>query len=339
MIFRIIVPLATLAIAAFLSLSFLGRLHPAFDSIAHFRGHLAVLLGLAAMLLLLIGFWKEAILALVLAAAALSSISSSFPLPGLAKVHAAFGPQDETRAVYRLLQMNLRFDNQMPEKVLSLIGRTQPDVVTLNEVSTKWIAPLDRLSAAYPHRVICPGRSRIGGVAILSRRPFETDPPANCDGGGSLAIASFNFGGQTVTVAALHLAWPWPSDQWAQIDLLSEALGTLIGTAILAGDFNATGWSVSAGRVAEAGGLTPVQSIGATWLHRKLPKALRPWIGLPIDHVMAKGNVIVHSARVQDDAGSDHLPILVEFSLLAPAPGEEAPMATVELSPPPAARG
>jgi endonuclease/exonuclease/phosphatase (EEP) superfamily protein YafD len=339
MTFRIIVPLATLAIAAFLSLSFLARFHPAFDSIAHFRGHLAVLLGLAALLLLVIGFWKEGVMALVLAAAALSS-TASFPLTGSIKVHAALSPRDETRAVYRLLQMNLRFDNQMPEKVLSLIGRTQPDVVTLNEVSTEWIAPLDRLSAAYPHRIICPGSSRIGGVAILSRRPFETDAPANCFRRGSLAIASVNFGGQTVKVAALHLGWPWPSDQWTQIDRLSEPLGTLTGTAILAGDFNATGWSVSVRRVAEAAGLTPVQSIGATWLHRKLPKAWRPWIGLPIDHVMAKGNVIVHSAKAQDDAGSDHLPILVEFSLLAgaPAPGEEAPTATVELSPP-AARG
>ncbi len=318
MIFRIILPIATLAIAAFLSLSFLGRFHPAFNSIAHFRGHLAVLLGLAALLLLVIGFWKEAALALVLAAAALSSISTSLPLSGLTKVHAAFGTRDETRAIYRLLQMNLRFDNQTPEKVLSLIGRTQPDVVTLNEVSTKWIAPLDRLSAAYPHRIICPGSSRIGGVAILSRRPFETDAPANCVG--SLAIAPVNFAGQTVKVAALHLGWPWPYDQWATIDRLSEALGTLTGTAILAGDFNASGWSASVRRVAEAGGLAPVQSIGPTWLHRMLPKVLRPWIGLPIDHVMAKGNVIVHSAKAQDDAGSDHLPILVEFSLLAGAP-------------------
>jgi endonuclease/exonuclease/phosphatase (EEP) superfamily protein YafD len=334
MVFRILIPFVTLAVAALLSLSLLGRLHPAFDSIAHFRGHLAALLGLAALLLFLIGFWKEGVIGLVFAAAALSSISSSFSLPGLTKVHAAFAPKDKTRAVYRLLQVNLRFDNQTPEKVLSLIGRTQPDAITLNEVSTKWIATLDRLSAAYPHRIVCQGTTRIGSVAILSRRPFENEIPARCFDRGSLALASINFGGQAVDVAALHLGWPWPYRQWAQVDDLAAALSTLSDTAILAGDFNAAGWSTAVRRVAEAGGLTALQSIGPTWLHRKLPKALRPWIGLPIDQVLVKGELIVHSAKTQDDVGSDHLPVLVEFSLLAgpQAPGEEAPTATVELS-------
>lgn len=320
MTYRIFARLITLIIAAILLLSFLGWLHPAFDTLANFRGHLAVLLGLAAILILLIGFRKVAVLALALAGAALSSISSSFPLFGPHKVQAAFGQHDETSAMYRLLQMNLRFDNQAPEKVLSLIERTQPDVVTLDETSTMWIAQLERLSAAYPHRIICPGKGQTGGVAILSRRPFETDLPAKCHVGGSLAIASVNFGGQTVRVAAVHLGWPWPFDQWAQVDQLGEALGTLTGSAILAGDFNATGWTVSAQRVAEAGGLTPVPSIGVSWLLLELPKALRPWIGLPIDHVMIKGNVSVHSALGQDDAGSDHLPVLVEFSLLTGVP-------------------
>lgn len=334
MIFRVLIPLITLAIAALLSLSFLGRLHPAFDSIAHFRGHLAVLLGLAALLLLMVGFWKEGLIGLVLAAAALSSISGSLSFPGMTRVHAALAPKDEARAVYRLLQMNLRFDNRTPEKVLSLIGRTQPDAITFNEVSAKWIASLDRLAAAYPHRIICQGTTHVGSVAILSRRPFEADVAPRCFGRGSLAIASIDFGGQAVTVAALHLGWPWPYDQWAQVDDLAGVLGTLGDTALLAGDFNAAGWSTAARRVALAGGLTQVPSIGPTWLHRKLPKALRPWIGLPIDQVLAKGNVVVHSATTQDDAGSDHLPVLVEFSLASPPKSdEEEPTVTVGLSP------
>ena len=335
MIFRIILPFATLAIAALLSLSFLARLHPAFNSIAHFRGHLAVLLGLLGLLLLMLGYWKEEIVGLVFAAAAFSSTSGSFSFPGMTKVHAALAPKDENRAVYRLLQMNLRFDNQNPEMVLSLVGRTQPDVITFQEVSGKWIPSLDRLSAAYPYRVICPGRTRVGGVAVLSRRPFAEGVAGRCFGRGRLAIAPVNFGGQVADVAALHLGWPWPYWQWAEVDEVSGVLGTLNDTAILAGDFNAVGWSVTANRVAAAGAMTPVPSIGPTWLHRKLPNALRAWIGLPIDHVMVRGDVIVHSARTQAYAGSDHLPVLVEFSLQPKprVPDEAAPTATVSLSP------
>ena len=50
-----------------------------------------------------------------------------------------------------------------------------------------------------------------------------------------------------------------------------------------------------------------------TWLHRALPRWLL-FAGLPIDQVFAKGDIRVHSIRNLEPAGSDHLPILVEFS-------------------------
>ena len=113
----------------------------------------------------------------------------------------------------------------------------------------------------------------------------------------------------------MHLGWPWPYGQFQQIDDVAPVLRTLPGTVILAGDLNAAGWSVAASRVAETGQLTSVHSVGPTWLYRSLPNWLRPWIGLPIDHVFFKGNVVIHSAKVQEEAGSDHLPVLVEFSV------------------------
>jgi endonuclease/exonuclease/phosphatase (EEP) superfamily protein YafD len=315
-----------LALATILSvplvLGFLNAWHPAFDSLSHFRAHLAVLLGMAALPLLISAFWKEGAVSLVLAIASLWTVFGSLPLTGLTPVRAASPPADGGRAVYRLLHLNVRYDNAHPEKVLSLIGGIQPDTITLNEVSERWIDVLDRLSAVYPHRVVCRIDDPTGGVAILSRRPFENGP-GHCYDGGSLAIASVNFDGQEVKVAALHLTWPWPYSQPEQIDDVTPMLATLTGAAILTGDFNATGWSVAASRVARAGDLTPVGSIGPTWLHRSLPKALRPWIGLPIDHVFAKGNVAVRSAKAQEDAGSDHLPVLVEFSLLPGAPSSD----------------
>jgi endonuclease/exonuclease/phosphatase (EEP) superfamily protein YafD len=164
-------------------------------------------------------------------------------------------------------------------------------------------------------------------VAILSRRPIL--PGAVCTLHGAFARAVVNFGGTHVEVAALHLAWPWPFDQQREIDSLVPVLGQLSGTALLAGDLNATPWSIACRRVAEAGRLVRVGPAGPTWLHRKLPDVLRP-VGLPIDHVFAKGDVLVHSARTLEPAGSDHLPILVEFSLEMPAPGDGT--ATVRLA-------
>jgi endonuclease/exonuclease/phosphatase (EEP) superfamily protein YafD len=70
----------------------------------------------------------------------------------------------------------------------------------------------------------------------------------------------------------------------------------------------------------EAGGFVRVPPIGPTWLDHSLPPSLRDYIGLPIDHVLAKGLVQVHSVGKAGDAGSDHAPVLVEFSVAAKAP-------------------
>jgi endonuclease/exonuclease/phosphatase (EEP) superfamily protein YafD len=120
----------------------------------------------------------------------------------------------------------------------------------------------------------------------------------------------------------MHLHWPWPFDQWGQIDSLSAPLGAMADTALLAGDLNATPWSHSARRVAEAGAFQPVRFADPTWLYRRLPEALR-FTGLPIDQIFAKGDVMPHSARTLEAVGSDHFPVLVEFSLKGDAAAPE----------------
>ena len=76
-------------------------------------------------------------------------------------------------------------------------------------------------------------------------------------------------------------------------------------------------------RIEADAGLVHVAGIGPSWLYRRLPDALRPYAGLPIDQVFAKGGIVILSARTLEAVGSDHLPVLVEFSLLGGAPEED----------------
>ena len=260
------------AISVPLALGFFGDWHPAFDSLAHFRAHLAVSMAVVVLPLLFSRFRLPAATALAFALAAFSTTSNALAIAGMGPVQAGFDPKADDRAIYRLLQMNLRFDNDTPEKVLSLIGRTRPDVITLNEVSNAWKGKLDLLASAYPHRIVCPFPNRVFGVAILSRRPFAAGTEPQCYSRGALAIATVDFGGDAVDVAAIHLAWPWPFEQQWQIGTMAEPLGRLGETAIMAGDCNAVPWSAAVRRVAELGGLRPIPSIGPTWLYIKLPR-------------------------------------------------------------------
>lgn len=318
------------AVSVPLVAGFLGAWHPALDSFAHFRMHLAVAMIVAALpACFLIGVRRVGWPALAFGVAALATTLPNLPV--ISPVSAAFQAKDEERAVYRLLQLNLRFDNRTPEKVLSLIGRVSPDVITLNEVSRFWTPKLALLEKSYPYSVYCAVDSRVGATAVLSRRPFVEGSGTACHVDGSMSVATVDFGGHPVDVAAIHLEWPWPFEQPDQIGQMAPHLAQLGETALVAGDFNATSWSHAVRRVAEAGGLTKAPAAGPTWLLRRLPVTLRPWIGLPIDHAFSKGDIAIHSVTLGEPVGSDHAPVLVEFSLATPPADDEEERIVVEV--------
>ena len=307
---------AVALVAAPLAAGFLGRIHPALDSFSHFRVYLSLLLMVVALPLFATRFLKLGALAVFAGLAALASTSGTVPVPGLGMAYGPLYPASLEQPVYTLLQLNLRFDNQEKERVLSLIGRIRPDVVTLNEVSDPWAEKLDLIKSAYPYSIRCPFANDVWGVAILSRRPFSAGTQPSCDRRGAFAVASIDFGGKPVDIASLHLGWPWPFEQSWQINGVSSYLDRLGPTTILAGDMNSTPWSESVARVAKAGHLTLMPSDGPTYLPRQLPEALR-FAGLPIDQVFATPEILVHGISRLEAVGSDHLPVLVQFSLRA----------------------
>lgn len=314
-----------------LLLGFFGDFHPAFDSFAHFRVHLAFFTIVLAIALLFTPNRLLSLSALVFALSALSSVTGVMHLPFGINAKA-FPARPGDRAVYRLLELNLRHDNATPEKVLSLIGRVQPDVLSLSEVSPAWKEKLKLLEGAYPYSSFCTYADTRYGVAVLSRRPFVEGGKPACHPLVSLTMASVDFSGSTVDIAALHLGWPWPLPQFLQISQMSGPLSTLADNAILAGDLNAAPWSAAASRLAAAGGLNLVASPGPTWIDRRLPMAFL-FAGLPIDNVFVKGDVAVHSIERLEAVGSDHVPILVEFSVRPEPeePDDEQESATVSL--------
>ncbi|MDI6026485.1 endonuclease/exonuclease/phosphatase family protein [Corticibacterium sp. UT-5YL-CI-8] len=289
---------------------FFGALHPAFDSFAHFRIHLAAVMILCALPLLLSALRTEALMALVFGVATLATVRDDFTFSG------TFPAEDiSSQPVYRLMQLNLRYDNTAVQEVMELIERVQPDVITLQEVSAAWRASLGPLSEVYPYNLICPAPHGVFGVAIFSRQAFTEGAEKRCLDYGRMAVASFDFAGRSADVVSLHLDWPWPADQSSEIDGLVPVLSALGETALLGGDFNATPWSAAVHRVAVAGGLTMMPSPGSTWLYRALPHVIDR-LGLPIDQVMSKGDLRIRSARLGPRIGSDHLAVLVEFSLV-----------------------
>jgi endonuclease/exonuclease/phosphatase (EEP) superfamily protein YafD len=320
--FSLIVVVCVFVVTTALIAGFFGRLHPFFDSFAHFRAHLGVLLALSGIPLVFAVNRIHAAAAVLLGLGAAGTTLPPGSLPGFGAVHAAT-PRIANRPTYTLMQLNLFHSNRNPEQVLSLIGQERPDVVTLDEVSKLWEPKLALLKAAYPYQINC--RVRRTGSAILSRRPFAEGREPHCFDRGSMVLTTVNFGGAGVDVAALHLGWPWPYDQAQQLNQLAGPLSQIGETAILGGDFNAAPWSFAARRVMLMSGMKPATTGQRSWLPFALPRALRH-LGLPIDHALTKGGVEVRNVTILESVGSDHWPLLVEFAL---APTSDDPPAPV----------
>ena len=76
------------------------------------------------------------------------------------------------------------------------------------------------------------------------------------------------------------------------------------------GDFNDVPWSGTVVKFREAGNWRDPRLGRGT--HQTFP-ADYAWVGYPLDHVMARGDVEVRSFEVLDDVGADHLPLRAEL--------------------------
>jgi endonuclease/exonuclease/phosphatase (EEP) superfamily protein YafD len=334
---------ALFLLLAFLSgtallLGYFGSVHPSLDSFAHFRLHLAVLTVLAGLLLMLVRRKAVGFLFVFAAAIPLFVHMEYFDGRSPAEIVALVRenlPRDiaeksdrlvsevGTAPRYKLMHANLHFDLPDPKEFLRLVGEAKPDVLTLNEVSAVWLPVVETLKATYPQQLTCSASDQIGSVAILSKRPFAGDALNGCTNDGVLALQKVDFGGRVVMIGAAHLLWPWPDPQAQQITEMRDRLraaGDAASPILFAGDLNAAPWSHAAKRISAFLNADVVTVPWGSWIHETVPSKYA-WLGLPIDNVFAK-DISVSSASRKPEFGSDHLPVLVEFSLEDVTEGE-----------------
>lgn len=308
-----------------LVLGFLGYAHPALDSFAHFRSHLAILMGVLALPLLFTAMRREGAMILLFAILAFSTtLGAARNLLDGSSAAQANVPTSGAR--YSLVQINLRYNNPEPKRVLQMIAQEKPDVIAYQEAGSDWAMWIDILKGTYPYHFECRISGSNMGVGILSRRPFSEGSAQSCLGDSRLAMTSIDFSGTPVNVASYHAVLPWPYAQAAIIDKLVPELQKFDGPSIIAGDFNATPWSNAVHRIEKASGTKAMTGIGGTWVPQSLPVTLAPFVGLAIDQILVSPDIAAPVAATRGETGSDHLPVRLEFSVPMPVrPNTEEP--------------
>lgn len=276
---------AAFALAALVLFSLLAPWLPAADSVAHFRHILAGMLAVVALGALALRLRRAGAAALATAALAFAAMPQLLP-----------PAETDAPAGLVLVQANLNYANRETPGLGDLADGA--DFLAFQEVSEFNGHALEALRADFPAQMRCPLTRRMH-VAILSRRPALA---AGCAEG--LAWMRVDLGGREVTVASLHLHWPWPFGQRAQIERLRPALEALARPVILAGDFNAAPWSAAVGDIARWTGTEVVPGLRTTIRPRLPYLGLR--LGLPVDHVLLPPEVRALRIELAEPVGSDH---------------------------------
>ncbi len=175
-------------------------------------------------------------------------------------------------------------------------------VLTLQELTEPNLALMADLADRWPHQLVCPFRA-VGGPAVASRLPPVPGATLCAEGLAAMQVLQDE---RAVWIVSIHLHWPWPYGQAAQMRSLRHTLAGLEGPVLIGGDFNMVRWGHSVQSLARAARVTAAGPSAGSYL------GLRPLLSLPIDHAFAPngGRIDLRPAL-----GSDHLGLLARLAL------------------------
>jgi len=274
-----------------LALSFMGRFHGLGDSLAVFRVPLSAVAAAAALATWAGGGVRRALVGLMLALLAGGT------------VWLQYGNNTAVSDGIVLYQKNRWVALRDPGPLAQDIVAAQADFVTLQEVAGPTDPLLRALAQDYPVQLYCPF-ARVGGTAVLSRTPQRAGSFACTTGGMTSAVFETPEG--PLRVAAIHLFWPWPMEQRAQLQTLTTEMSTWTEPVAMGGDFNMVRWSWALREIQRSAGVTVIGRSRVTLADKAFG------MRLPIDHVLATGGGMT---QIRPTLGSDHNGVLARIAI------------------------
>lgn len=298
--------LATGGVAAATMFGFFGRLHWMLDMFSHFRVQLFQI----GLVLTGIALWrrKNKQAAVLVAVACLNYVvvlPFYFGKPSLVN-----GPT--TRAML----MNINASNGNTEQVLTVIRIAAPDILLLEEVTPKWAHELSALSNSYPYHVDA-HQEGCFGIMLLSKVPLSrTDVVLIGDAGVPSILATAHLPQGEISVIGTHPPPPvsanFSKHRNNQLAALPQFVREQKNPVLLIGDLNMSPWSPYFTRLLKDSGLkNSMQGFGfqPSW------PADNRFLRIPIDQILNSPQITIHRRAVGAGTGSDHLPVIVDFSL------------------------
>jgi endonuclease/exonuclease/phosphatase (EEP) superfamily protein YafD len=303
---------------------FLGQVWWVFDLASHFRLQYFIVLVVLVIFFIKEKKWKSTGVGLFFGVTNFILIS---PYIGIMS-----SVTEEDQSEIRILSMNLSHTNSSYKKARLLIRKTQPSVLVLQELSNSWENALGETLAKFPYSVKFPENlmNDLGFplpnvlipkeklfIGFFSHLPFEKFTRDQSDDFPiSYIRGRFKFKENIFTLFGVHLASPvgkYRTDlRNNQLASLAEEVQKNNQPTVVIGDFNITPWSPYFEEFIQKTRLKDTRKgLGfyPTWL------AQFPPLSIPIDHGLTSNGIKFSSFSLGSSFGSDHLPIILDFSI------------------------
>ena len=244
-------------------------------------------------------------------AAAVTAWNVAALVPFYAYVPTLLAPPAADARVIRVVALNVAAENRDRTRVIGFLRATRPDVLVVTELNDFWMRALDAVAGDFPIRRLEPRESHYG-IALMSRLPLTIldDKPA-----GAHAVVA-RLPQPRLTIVGTHAFPPLTPQLLVRRNQEFAALAAFVRRqrepVVLVGDLNSSSWSPAFRDLLRDTGLRDTRlgrGLQSTW------PAWLPMVQIPIDHALVSPGVRVHRRFVGERVGSDHLPIVLDFSI------------------------
>ncbi len=240
----------------------------------------------------------------------------------------ASGYRSDDRSDYRVMSTNLNIANSSAAEVIKLTEKEQPDLALFIEVNDAMAQQLETLKTFLPYssNQLTPYQP---GTVLYSKAPLTDLEIRKFDTNNAVNLtARVKAKNQQLSIVAIHPLPPLKPEFLRSRNKVFRAVSDYIqqqnDSVILVGDFNTTMWSSAYRKLAHETGLKNTRKgLGTfpTW-PANLSYHLTPKLNIfaklfqiPIDQCLASPSLRVIKMHAGPDIGSDHLPIIVDFSI------------------------
>lgn len=236
--------------------------------------------------------------------------------------------QDDPDCRLRLVVSNVLMSNRESGKYLQHIEAEDPDLVLAVETDSWWEEHLDgELCEAYPHTLKCPLPNTYG-MLLYSRLPLE-DPEIRFmveDEVPSMWLRVRLPSGERIRLICVHPRPPRPDIQQdsaqrdAELLLIARELEGDDTPTLVAGDLNDVAWSHTTRLFQRISGMLDPRVGRGLFSTFHAEHVLLRW---PLDHIFITEHFRLFEMKRLGYVGSDHFPVLAEFSYEPQGQGEQ----------------